>query len=73
MAGLETKLNDLLDKVVDEYKKKWLIIKYKNTECTVVGKICVLFIEEWRSNVYRNLNYLGSVELWRRVETATAY
>ena len=65
IAKSEKRLQDLLDKVVEESKKKGLTINYKKTECMVVskreGQACALKIRDNTIKQVKRFNYLGSL------------
>ncbi len=65
LADSEEKLQTLLNKVVEESKKKGLSINCKKTECMVVSKTispqCQLHIGETIIKKVKSFNYLGSL------------
>ena len=65
IAKCEKELQDFLDKVVEEKKKKTLTINCKKTECMVVSKrespACTLKIGDNTIKQVWKFNYLGSL------------
>ena len=65
IAQSEEKLQRLLDKVVEESKKKGLTINCKKTECMVISKqkdlTCQLKINDVTIKQVKSFNYLGSL------------
>ena len=65
IASSKKKLQQLLNKVNDESKKKGLSINHKKTECMVISKgvspRCELFLDEVKIKQVESFIYLGSV------------